>query len=218
MTLEVYWGGNSPYVWRVLLALEIKQIPYWSKRLSFSEEDLKTDEFLKINPRGQVPAIRDGGFTLYESIAILCYLEDSHPNPPLFGKSAAERGLIWRIIMECVCYLEPHLVPFAGALFSEESADKREQAVQSRRQIEKELTRLNQSLSKTNFLAGNLLSAADIAVYPVVRLLVKAANRDKTGEIGGTLRNCEEHYPALPAWFKRIEAIPGYDRTHPPNW
>lgn len=218
MALEVYWGLNSPYVWRVLLALEFKKIPYQGKRLNFTAQDIKSNEFLAINPRGQLPALRDGDYTLYESIAILCYLEDKYPKPALFGVSAAERGLIWRIIMECVCYLEPQLIPYAGTIFSGESEEKREEVVNSRRLVKQELTRLNESLSRADYLAGNTLSAADIAVYPVLRLLLGAAKRENSEEICGTLRNCEEHYPALHAWFKRIEAIPGYERTHPPNW
>ncbi len=218
MAIDVYWGSESPYAWRVLLALEIKQIPYQSNRLSFSEKDLKSAEFLAINPRGQVPALRDGAFTLYESIAILCYLDDQHPIPPLFGGSATERGLIWRIIMECIYYLEPHMTPFAGTILSGQIADRRHEAIQSRQMVEQELIRFDETLTEGDFLAGASLSAADIAVYPVVQLLVRAAKRENTEAVSGKLRISEEHFPALHAWFKRIEAIPGYARTHPPRW
>lgn len=218
MAIEVYWGSESPYAWRVLLALEIKQIPYQSKRLSFSEKDLKSAEFLAINPRGQVPALRDGAFTLYESIAILCYLDGKHPLPPLFGERAAERGLIWRTIMECVYYLEPHMTRFAGTIISEQIADRRHDAIQSRRVVEQELWRIDETLTHGDYLAGDSLSAADIAVYPVAQLLVKAAKRENTEAVSGKLHKSEAHFPALHAWFKRIEAIPGYERTYPPQW
>jgi glutathione S-transferase len=219
MSIEVYWGCGSPYSWRVLLALEIKRMPYKSVRLSFSEKDLKSDRFLAINPRGQVPAIREGGFTLYESIAILCYLEARQPEPALFGRSAAEQGRIWRSIMECVCYWEPHMTHFAGAVFSGELPEKREEAVWSRRTVEQEMSRLNDELIYTDFLAGrSRVSAADVAYYPVVQLLTIAAKRENTEEIGGTLRRIEKYYPAVQAWCKRMEAIPGFERTDPPHW
>ncbi|MGR9088023.1 MAG: glutathione S-transferase family protein, partial [Gammaproteobacteria bacterium] len=50
MTIEVYWGRRSPYSARVLLALEIKRIPYVSRRLNFSESDLNSADFLAIKP------------------------------------------------------------------------------------------------------------------------------------------------------------------------
>lgn len=218
MALEVFWGSGSPYAWRVLLALEFKQIPYQSKRLNFSEDELKSDGFLAINPRGQVPAIRDDGFTLYESIAILCYLDDKHPKAPLFYGSAALRGLIWRSIMECIYHLEPQMTDFAGTIFSRQLAEKRRQAIQSRQTVEQELERLDAILSADDFIVGNALSAADLALYPVVQLLIRAAKRENTEAVSGKLRNSEAHYPALHAWFTKIEAMPGYARTYPPNW
>src|SRR4051812_19147162 len=94
MTLQIYWGSGSPYAWRVLLAAELKRIPYESKLLEFSKGDLKTPEFLALNPRGKVPVIRDGDFVLAESMAIMAYLDRKQPEPPLFGRTAEETGRI----------------------------------------------------------------------------------------------------------------------------
>jgi glutathione S-transferase len=216
--IEVFWGCGSPYSWRVLLALEIKEMAYQSRQLSFADEDLKSAEFLAINPRGQVPALRDGGFTLYESIAILGYLEAIRPAPALFGGNPAERALIWQRIMECVYYLEPHMTTFAGTILSGELSEKREAAIQSGRQVEQELGRLEALLEKNDYLAGNRLSAADVALYPVVQLLLIAARRENTAAVSGRLRRAEVHFPALLAWCGGIEALPGFERTNPPHW
>lgn len=218
MAIELFWGCGSPYCWRVQLALEIKRIPYQSRRLRFSRHDLKSSEFLAINPRGQVPAIRDGAFTLYESIAILGYLEDIQPEPRLFGRSAEERALIWRWLMECVYYLEPHMTSFAGTILSGELPEKRAEAIESRRAVERELARLNDVLDRSHFIAGNLISAADVAFFPVIQLLSIAAKRENTEDVGGKLLHLEVHYPALHVWCTRIEAIPGFERTNPPHW
>lgn len=212
MTIEVYWGNRSPYSARVLLALEIKRIPYESRCLRFSEADLKSAEFLAINPRGQVPAIRDGEFTLHESIAILCYLDKKHPEPPLFAGTAAEQGRIWRIIMECVYYLEPHMTHFAGVILSGELEEKQFVAIQSRKAVEQEFSCLNDILGRNEFLAGQRISAADVAVYPVVQLLVSAAQMENSDAVSGALRHIEKHFPKLNAWCTKIEAIPGFDR------
>ena len=83
--VEIYWISGSPFSWRVLLTAEVKGIPYEGKLLEASKGEHKTPEFLAINPLGRVPAIRDGNFTLHESLAIMIYLDRKHPNPPLFG-------------------------------------------------------------------------------------------------------------------------------------
>jgi glutathione S-transferase len=73
--VEIYWISGSPFAWRVLLTAEVKGIPYEGKLLEASKGELKTPEFLAINPLGRVPAIRDGNFTLHESLAIMVYLD-----------------------------------------------------------------------------------------------------------------------------------------------
>jgi glutathione S-transferase len=218
MALEVYWGSGSPFAWRVLLALQIKEVPYESKRLSFTEQDLKTSEFLAINPRGKVPVIRHDDYCLHESIAILCYLEELYPIPALFGGSAAEQGLIWCAIMECVNYLEPQMAIFAGVIFSGQQLEKQEEAIQSRQAIEHEFARINTVLSTDEYLAGEALSAADVVVYPVLQLLIRAANKDNAKEMAGSLLRIDQSYPAIAAWCKKIENLPGYDNTYPPHW
>jgi glutathione S-transferase len=212
--LEIYWGPKSPYSSRVLMALEIKRLPYESRRLTFSERDLKSDRFLAINPRAQVPALRHGALTLYESIAILCYLDKIRPEPPLFGDTPAEHGLIWREIIECVYYLEPPMTLFAEAVYSGELDKKRDETIQSRKSIERELSRLNERLRNVAYLVSHRISAADIALYPIIQLLASAALQENTDEVSGSLRAIEVHYPALGAWYRRMETIPGLERTN----
>lgn len=218
MTLEVYWGSGSPYAWRVLLGLVIKQISYESKQLSFSKGDLRSPNFLAINPRGQVPAIREGSFTLHESIAILRYLEDKEPEPALFGQDGAESSKIWCSIMEFMSYLEPGILSFTGAIFFNHLAEQRNEAIQARQTIEKELTLINNHLTEKPYLVGDRLSAADITLYPFVKFLARAAAKENTAEVSGTLRNVSGYYPALNIWCQKIEAIPGYEKTYPPHW
>lgn len=93
MPLTFYCGSGSPYTWRVWLALEHKRIPYELKQMSFSEGDQKKPGYLAINPRGRVPAIVDDGFALYESAAILEYLDEKYPGEPrLFPGDAGQRA------------------------------------------------------------------------------------------------------------------------------
>ena len=78
MALKFYHGHGSPYSWRVWLALEAKHVPYELQVLSFQSQDTRKPEFVAINPRHVVPTIVEEGFTLWESIAILEYLDERH--------------------------------------------------------------------------------------------------------------------------------------------
>src|SRR6266480_570619 len=93
MALAFYYASGSPYAWRVWLALEHKAIPYELKFLSFDAGDLQQPEFVALNPRHKVPVIVDEDFALYESAAIVEYLEDKRPGDPrLFSQNPRQRA------------------------------------------------------------------------------------------------------------------------------
>jgi hypothetical protein len=92
MAIELYWGSGSPFAWRVMLTLEVKGLLYESKLLEFSKGDHKTPPILQLNPRGKVPTLKDGDFVVYESLAIMSYLDRKYPATPLFGTTAEETG------------------------------------------------------------------------------------------------------------------------------
>ena len=100
MAIILYYGSGSPYAWRVQLALEHKALPYERKVLSFSAGDTRKPEFLALNPRHRVPVIVDDDFVLYESNAIVEYLDEAYPatGAPLFPGDARTRALVRRLI------------------------------------------------------------------------------------------------------------------------
>src|SRR5689334_16920917 len=98
--LTFYYGSGSPYAWRVWLALEHKQLAYELKTMSFTAGDLRTPEYLAVNPRHRVPAIVDDGFSLYESSAILEYLDEKYPGPRLFPADLRQRATARRLVRE----------------------------------------------------------------------------------------------------------------------
>ena len=105
MSLTFYYGSGSPPAWRVWLALEHKGVAYDGIRLHFDRDEHKSAEFLKVNPRGKVPAIVHDGFALAESGAILEYLEEAWPERPLLPKEAKARGRVRQLAREAGEYL-----------------------------------------------------------------------------------------------------------------
>jgi glutathione S-transferase len=216
--LELYWGSGSPYAWRVMLALEIKKIPYTSRLIEFSKKQHKSPEFLALNPRGRVPTIKDGDVVLWESLAIVAYLDRKQPEPPLFGRNAAETGQVWRAVSEAVSDLEPLAIRIVGPLFFNESAEKADDIKDAIAPLHDELKMLEKALSRSRWLVGEAISAADIVVYPVIEQLLRAAGKDAAKNFDLALLPLERRYPAIAAWCERIRALPGYERTYPPHW
>ena len=90
----------------VLLTLTLKKLPYESKLVSFAKGEHKSEAFLALNPRGKVPVITDGDLALYESTAILGYLDRAYPEPPLYGHTPLEAAKIYRLVAEHEAYVE----------------------------------------------------------------------------------------------------------------
>ncbi|HWH80447.1 MAG TPA: glutathione S-transferase family protein [Candidatus Binatus sp.] len=218
MAIELYWGSGSPFAWRVMLTLEIKKLPYESKLLQFSTGENKTADYLKLNPRGKVPTLKDGDFALYESLAIMAYLDRKYPDPPLFGKTPEQTGLIWRTISECESYLVSSNDKVVRPIFFGKGLDRVEEIEQAAQTIRQELKTLDQGLGRDNWLVGDQISAADIAVFPALQLVLRAAAKDAARPFNLGLLPLAQTFPNLAKWARRIEALPNYQRTYPPHW
>ena len=218
MAIEFYWGRGSPFAWRVMLTLELKRLPYESKLLEFSKQEHKTPHYLELNPRGNVPPLKDGDFVLYESIAIMAYLNRKYPTPPIFGTTAEQTGSIWRSVMECESYLLTAGDKVVRPLFSGRGLENMDEIQQAAQAIRQELKRVNDSLATSNWLVGTEICAADIAVFPLVQLLLRAAGKEAAQPLDLGLIPLSETFPNIARWVQRIEQLPNYQRTYPPHW
>ena len=218
MALELYWGSGSPFAWRVMLILEVKNLVYQSTLLEFSRGDHKAPAFLELSPRGKVPVLKDGDFVLNESLAIMAYLDKKHPEPSLFGTSPQETGLIWRAIMETDNYLVSAGDKFVRPIFFGRGLDETDKIQDAAQTIRQEMKRIDGELSDSEWLVGRKISAADIALFPVIQMIVRAAGKDTAKPLNLQLLPLTESFPNIAAWTKRIEGLPGYERTYPPHW
>jgi glutathione S-transferase len=221
MALEVFWASGSTPAWRVLLTLAVKGAPYESRAIRLTRRDQRRPDFLDVNPRGKVPAIRDGAFTLRESLAIMAYLDRRFPDPPLYGATAEEHGRIQCFIHEHEGYFRPPMLGVVrpilyggpGAIAGKEDDIRAAGAA-----LREEIAALEAALAGRSWLVGDRVSAADIAVYPGIELVLRAAARPSAARFDFGLLPLADRFPAVAAWRARIEAIPGYDATYPPTW
>ena len=217
MTLEVIWGSGSPYAWRVLLTLEVKGLGYESRLIQFSRGDHRSPEHLALSPRGKVPVLRDGDYALSESLAIMAYLDRRYPEPPIFGGSPEETGLIWKAIFEFECYVFPLAERIVAPAFGGRPLDPADMQAAAG-ELHGELGGMERIVSARGWLAAERLSAADLAVYPFVEVLLRAAGKEAVRPMGLGFLPLAERYPALEDWRRRVAAVPGYERTYPPHW
>jgi glutathione S-transferase len=218
MTMELYWGSGSPFAWRVMLTLEVKGLAYESKLLEFSKGEHKTPNYLELNPRGKVPTLKDGSFVVYESLAIMSYLDRKYPNPPLFGKTPEETGLIWRALSECESYLVNAGDKVVRPVFFGKGLENVDEIQQAAQTIRQELRVADKILGRSDWLVGGQISAADIGVFPLVQLLLRAASKEAAQPLNLGLLPLAQTYPNIAGWVQRIEALPNYQRTYPPHW
>jgi glutathione S-transferase len=88
--IKVYGLHGSPFVRKVFVALDIKNIPYEIvPQMPFSGDQ----EYLKINPLGKVPTLVDGELTIGDSKVICRYLESAYPDPALYPADIADRAM-----------------------------------------------------------------------------------------------------------------------------
>jgi len=218
MAIELNWGSGSPFAWRVLLTLEVKGLAYESKLLEFSKDEHKTPAYLKLNPRGKVPTLKDGDYVLYESLAIMSYLDRKYPEPPLFGKTPEETGLIWRALAECESYFVSAGDKVVRPIFFGKGLDKVEEIQQAAQTLRNELKMMGERLVGSHWLVGDQISAADVGVFPLVQLLLRAASKEAARPLNLGVLPLRQTFPNLARWVQRIEALPNYQRTYPPHW
>ncbi len=218
MAIELYWGSGSPFAWRVMLTLEVKGLAYESKLLEFSKGEHKTPAYLQLNPRGKVPTLKDGDFVVYESLAIMAYLDRKYPEPAIFGKTPEETALIWQRVCECESYLVSAGDKVVRPMFFGKGLDQVEQIQQAAQTIREELKSLDERLARSTWLVGGQISAADISLFPLVQLFLRAASKDAAQPFNLGLLPLSQGFPNIARWVQRIEALPDYQRTYPPHW
>ena len=92
--LTLYEHPLSPYAQKNKIALREKGLEFELATPDAIGSGASGGDFLQANPRGEVPALIDDGFAIFDSTIILEYLEDKWPNPPLLPKSASDRARV----------------------------------------------------------------------------------------------------------------------------
>ncbi|KAL4237410.1 Glutathione S-transferase zeta-1 [Mactra antiquata] len=164
----LYSYFRSSASWRVRIVLALKGIDYEYKSVNLVKDggQQNTEEYKAINPMGQVPAFVIGDTALTQSLAIIDYLEDTHPEPSITPKDPIKKAKA-RALAEVICSgTQPMTNASVSNVLFKGDLDKRPEW--SRQWIEKGFTAYEKMVQETvgKYSVGDDITIADICLVP----------------------------------------------------
>ncbi|MET1411237.1 glutathione S-transferase family protein [Roseibium sp. HPY-6] len=207
--IEVYGADYSVYVRSVRIALEEKGLSYRLVPVDIFAPGGPSDDYLEMQPFGKIPVLKSDDFTLYETDAILRFLDETCPAPALqpadprkrarmnqilsILNAYAYRTLVWEVFVERV------VKPSDGTAADEVRILS---ALGPARKIVSELEHLSEA---SPFLLGSQPSLADCHAAPMFHLFQKA----EEGQM--ILKGA----PKLSAWLEQFTQRDSFRNTEP---
>jgi glutathione S-transferase len=199
--IQFHYHPRSTFSRRVHMVLLEKGIPFEPIVLDMAKRAHKAPEYLARNPYGRVPTIVEDDFVLYESTAILEYLEATHPDPPLVPPDARGRALVSMHMKLADLELGTATGPllFPKRFLPKEKWDL-EAMNKARIGIQRQLGVLEQQLGDQTWLLGERYTLADVCYTPFAEFF----------PIMGV-----DVPPAVTFWAARLLARPSAQQTKP---
>jgi maleylpyruvate isomerase len=105
--MKLYDFFRSSAAFRTRIALNLKGLSYERAFIHLRKAEQSAPEYLKLNPQGLVPALQDGPHLLTQSLAIIEYLDETHPEPPFLPKPPVERARVRALALAVACDIHP---------------------------------------------------------------------------------------------------------------
>lgn len=171
--MRLHDGGRAPNPRRVRFFLAEKGLAIALVPVDLLKGEHRSEAFRRLNPYEGIPVLElDDGTAIAESVAICRYVEELHPEPPLFGIGASERAMVemWNRRAEFGLYTAVQAVfrhghPGGAAL---EPVQAPQWAEINRPRVLQHLRLLEERLATAPFLAGERFSIADITAFIAV--------------------------------------------------
>lgn len=210
MHLYSYFRSSSSYRCRIALNLKGIEVEYVPVHLLKDGGHQKLDRYTTLNPQGLVPAlVTDDGTALAQSLAIIEWLDEAHPEPPLLPDSPLQRAKVRAFSHHIACEIQPLqntriLQHLSGVL----GQDPQQIKQWCQKWIGQGLAACDRILEsqdkKSEFCFGDQPGLADICLVPQVFSARRfEVDLDRYENIRRIAANCE-----------RLEA---FERAHPAN-
>lgn len=196
--IKLYTFPPSTNSRKVRIVLLEKGLEFERVNVDLTKREQKAPEYLKIHPFGQVPALDDEGFVLYDSTVINEYLEDEYPYPSLMPSDSEGRARA-RLLED---FRDSHFNPYCVHIIYEMRKPEGERDAQridnAKAQIAACFDRIENELQDKEYLAGTF-SLADIAFMANFDFLDRFAISVDVNKHRNTA-----------AWIARLKARPSY--------
>ncbi|HKC58856.1 MAG TPA: maleylacetoacetate isomerase [Myxococcales bacterium] len=206
--MKLYEAVRSSASFRVRIALNLKGLPYESEVLDLRAGDHLRERYARINPMRAVPTLEDGEHRVAQSMAIVEYLEETHPEPPLFPRSPLERARVRAMAQLVACEMHPlNNLRVLSYLEREMSLSAQGRDLWYGHWVQEGFRSLEPMLAGSEsgrFCHGDSPTVADVFLVPQVvnaqRFKVDLAD-----------------FPRVVAIFDRCMKLPAFERAHPAN-
>lgn len=201
MPVKLHYHPFSTYSRRVVIALIEKRIAHELVTVDMAARKHREEPYLSLNPYGRVPTLEEDGFVLYESTAILNYLEATHPMPALAPADPRLRALVEMHMKLCDLQLtrQAGTIVFPKRFLPKEKWNEAAMA-QAKVEIERHFVVLERQLTGKAYLIGEEFTLADLCYAPFLEFLPLM-------EITAP--------PAVAAWIGRLSSRPSVVQTRP---
>jgi glutathione S-transferase len=198
--LKIFGHPMSTCTRKVLMTLHEDGTPYDFTTVDFAKGEHKQPAYLAHQPFGQLPALDDDGFSLYESRAMARYL-DEKASGKLVPSDPKARALMEEWISIETSNFTPHAMKF---IYHHTFHRPQESAVleAAGTGLEKTLTIMEQRLAKSPFLAGDEFTLADICFMPYIEYAM-----------GTPVKETFAKFPHVSKWWTQVSERPAWRKT-----
>jgi glutathione S-transferase len=170
--LKLHYHPLSTYSRRVLIALREKGIEADLVPVDMAKGAHRAPDYLALNPYGRVPTLVEDGLVLYESTAILDYLEATHPTPPLVPPDPRGRALDAMHVKLCDLQMtrQTGTIIFPKRFLPRERWDEDAMA-QAKKEIERHLGIVERQIAGKQWMVGERYGLVEVCYTPFVEFL-----------------------------------------------
>ena len=203
--LKIYGVPISRSISNIWAALELG-IEYENVPIGWHDDSIYGDAYRRINPNARVPAIKDGDFIMWESLAINLYLAKKHGGP-LAPRTLQEEALAWQWSLWAAVHFEKPLMQWAFNAFILDPGERNpEVAAKALDELRPLFKVLDGQLGKAPYLVGDRFTIADLNVGCVLLRPRQRLDLADFQKLKAWDKAVFERPAAKQAWAIRVEA------------
>jgi len=205
--MELYNFFRSSASFRVRIALAVKGLDYVYKPVHLQKNEQLSESYSAVSAARLVPLLKDGDATLTQSMAIIEYLDEVYPEPPLLPKSPLERARVRALSQDIACEIHPlNNLRVLRYLVKDLKLSEDDKNRWYRHWVETGLEVVERQLAAqpSTYCHGDTPTLADCVLVPQI--------------FNAQRFDCRtEHVPNVMRVFDALMKLPAFDRAQPKN-